>query len=168
MRGTVDRRRGRSDRRGHRRRLAGRRRGPLRQPGSAAGARKPPRPVHDRWAGRVLVQKRSALQLSRCRPTVPAGELLKALGRHPMRPAHIHLRVTAPGFRSVTTHVFVAGDPYLGSDAAFAVKDGADRRAGAHHRPVAAAAHEVDVPFRLFEFSDQTCRPSRWSHGGSR
>ena len=53
----------------------------------------------------------------------PAGELLRALGRHPMRPGHIHLRVTAPGFRPVTTHVFVAGDPYLGSDAAFAVKE---------------------------------------------
>jgi catechol 1,2-dioxygenase len=39
-----------------------------------------------------------------------------------MRPAHIHYRVEAPGHRPVTTHVFVAGDEYLGSDAAFAVK----------------------------------------------
>lgn len=53
----------------------------------------------------------------------PVGELLMALGRHPMRPAHVHLRVTAPGFRGVTTHIFLAGDPYLRSDAAFAVKD---------------------------------------------
>lgn len=53
----------------------------------------------------------------------PVGELLTALGRHPMRPAHIHLRVTAPGFRAVTTHMFLAGDAYLRSDAAFAVKD---------------------------------------------
>jgi hydroxyquinol 1,2-dioxygenase len=53
----------------------------------------------------------------------PVGELLRALGRHPMRPAHIHLRVEAAGHRPLTTHLFVAGDPYLGSDAAFAVKD---------------------------------------------
>lgn len=53
----------------------------------------------------------------------PVGELLTALGRHPMRPAHIHLRVEAPEHRPVTTHVFVAGDPYLDSDAAFAVKE---------------------------------------------
>lgn len=53
----------------------------------------------------------------------PGGELLRAIGRHPMRPAHIHYRVEAPGHRPVTTHVFVAGDEYLGSDAAFAVKD---------------------------------------------
>jgi len=53
----------------------------------------------------------------------PVGGLLTALGRHPMRPAHVHLRVEADGYRPLTTHVFVAGDPYIGSDAAFAVKD---------------------------------------------
>ncbi|MBB2741535.1 UNVERIFIED_ORG: catechol 1,2-dioxygenase [Microbispora rosea subsp. rosea] len=53
----------------------------------------------------------------------PVGGLLRALGRHPMRPAHIHYRVEAPGHRPVTTHVFVAGDEYLESDAAFAVKE---------------------------------------------
>ncbi|MEU6410418.1 dioxygenase [Microbispora sp. NPDC046933] len=53
----------------------------------------------------------------------PVGGLLRALGRHPMRPAHIHYRVEAPGHRPVTTHVFVAGDEYLDSDAAFAVKE---------------------------------------------
>jgi catechol 1,2-dioxygenase len=53
----------------------------------------------------------------------PVGELLTALGRHPMRPAHLHLRVEAAGHRPVTTHVFIAGDPSLDSDAAFAVKD---------------------------------------------
>jgi hydroxyquinol 1,2-dioxygenase len=52
----------------------------------------------------------------------PVGELLRAVGRHPMRPAHIHVRVDAPGYRPLTTHLFVAGDEYLGSDAAFAVK----------------------------------------------
>ncbi|NRQ40142.1 6-chlorohydroxyquinol-1,2-dioxygenase [Nonomuraea sp. NN258] len=53
----------------------------------------------------------------------PVGELLRALGRHPMRPAHVHLRVEAAGHRPLTTHIFAAGDPYLASDAAFAVKD---------------------------------------------
>jgi len=51
------------------------------------------------------------------------GRLLRAIGRHPMRPAHLHYRVTAPGHRPLTTHVFLTGDPYLGSDAAFAVKE---------------------------------------------
>jgi catechol 1,2-dioxygenase len=31
--------------------------------------------------------------------------------------------VSAPGYRPVTTHVFVAGSPYLDSDAVFGVKE---------------------------------------------
>jgi catechol 1,2-dioxygenase len=53
----------------------------------------------------------------------PVGKLLLALGRHPMRPAHIHFIIGAPGFEPVTTHMFVAGDEYLDSDAVFGVKD---------------------------------------------
>ena len=53
----------------------------------------------------------------------PVGELLRAMGRHPMRPAHMHAIVSAPGFEQVITHVFVEGDPYLDSDAVFAVKN---------------------------------------------
>ena len=40
-----------------------------------------------------------------------------------MRPAHMHAIVSAPGHQQVITHVFVEGDPYLDSDAVFAVKD---------------------------------------------
>ena len=52
----------------------------------------------------------------------PVGALLRAAGRHPNRPAHIHFIVSAPGHRDLTTHIFVAGSPYLDSDAVFAVK----------------------------------------------
>lgn len=54
----------------------------------------------------------------------PGGEWLAATGRQPMRPAHVHVRVEAPGFRTLVTHLFVAGDPYLDVDAAFGVRDG--------------------------------------------
>ncbi len=53
----------------------------------------------------------------------PVGVLMEAMKRHPMRPAHMHAIVAAPGFRQVITHVFVDGDPYLESDAVFAVRD---------------------------------------------
>ena len=43
----------------------------------------------------------------------PVGELLRAGGRGPMRPAHIHFMVTAPGYSRLITHVFAAGDEYL-------------------------------------------------------
>jgi protocatechuate 3,4-dioxygenase beta subunit len=53
----------------------------------------------------------------------PVGKILNAMGRHPMRPAHIHFIVSAPGFEPVATHLFVNGDPYLDSDVVFAVKN---------------------------------------------
>jgi hydroxyquinol 1,2-dioxygenase len=53
----------------------------------------------------------------------PVGELLAATGRTPMRPAHLHFKVDAPGHRTLITHIFVAGDPHLGSDAVFGVKE---------------------------------------------
>jgi protocatechuate 3,4-dioxygenase beta subunit len=53
----------------------------------------------------------------------PVGELLRALGRHPWRPAHIHMIVSAKGYVPVTTHLFVKGSKYLDSDAVFGVKN---------------------------------------------
>ena len=53
----------------------------------------------------------------------PVGVMLRAMGRHPYRPAHVHLIVSAPGYAAVTTHLFAKGDPYLDSDAVFAVKE---------------------------------------------
>jgi hydroxyquinol 1,2-dioxygenase len=52
----------------------------------------------------------------------PVGELLAAAGRGPMRPAHVHFMVSAPGYKTLITHVFVAGDEHLDSDAVFGVK----------------------------------------------
>jgi hydroxyquinol 1,2-dioxygenase len=52
----------------------------------------------------------------------PVGEQLAATGRSPMRPAHLHFTVDAPGHRTPITHVCAAGDPYLG-DAVFGVKE---------------------------------------------
>jgi hydroxyquinol 1,2-dioxygenase len=53
----------------------------------------------------------------------PVGQILNAMGRHPMRPAHIHFIVSAPGYETVATHLFVKGDRYLDSDVVFAVKN---------------------------------------------
>ena len=53
----------------------------------------------------------------------PVGRMLRATGRHPWRPAHIHFVVSANGFEPVTTHLFDRGDEYLESDAVFAVKE---------------------------------------------
>ena len=53
----------------------------------------------------------------------PVGELLRSTKRHPHRPAHVHAIVKAPGYRTLTTHLFDAEDVFLDSDVVFAVKD---------------------------------------------
>ena len=52
----------------------------------------------------------------------PVGRMLRATGRHPWRPAHVHLVASAPGYKSVTTHAFDAASKYLDSDAVFGVR----------------------------------------------
>ena len=52
----------------------------------------------------------------------PVGAMLEAAQRHPWRPAHIHMIVTAPGFERLQTHIFDSTSQYLDSDAVFAVK----------------------------------------------
>ena len=53
----------------------------------------------------------------------PVGIMLNRMGRHAMRPGHIHMIVSAPGHHAITTHLFAAGSKYLDSDAVFGVKE---------------------------------------------
>jgi hydroxyquinol 1,2-dioxygenase len=82
----------------------------------------------------------------------PVGRLLTATGRHPYRPAHIHFIVAADGHLPVTTHVFVAGSPYLDSDAVFAVKQRLITDFARVDDPDQAAAFGVEAPFRHAQF----------------
>jgi hydroxyquinol 1,2-dioxygenase len=52
----------------------------------------------------------------------PVGAMLRATGRHPWRPAHLHVAIAAQGFKPVVTHIFDADSDFLDSDAVFAVK----------------------------------------------
>jgi hydroxyquinol 1,2-dioxygenase len=53
----------------------------------------------------------------------PVGRLLQATGRSPMRAAHLHFLVEAPGLRTLITHIFVRGDELLTRDSVFGVRD---------------------------------------------
>jgi hydroxyquinol 1,2-dioxygenase len=77
----------------------------------------------------------------------PVGAMLSAAGRSPMRPAHIHFRVTKPGFASLITHVFVAGDPYLDADAVFGVKQSLIAAFERHEPGIALDGSNVSQPF---------------------
>eukprot|EP00475_Leptophrys_vorax_P039247 TRINITY_DN7057_c0_g1_i1.p1 TRINITY_DN7057_c0_g1~~TRINITY_DN7057_c0_g1_i1.p1 ORF type:complete len:547 (-),score=145.06 TRINITY_DN7057_c0_g1_i1:24-1664(-) len=52
----------------------------------------------------------------------PVGTLLDIWGRKSMRPAHIHFKIVAAGFRPLVTTLFVHGDPFLDQDAVFGVR----------------------------------------------
>ncbi|AWW41299.1 intradiol ring-cleavage dioxygenase [Streptomyces cadmiisoli] len=82
----------------------------------------------------------------------PVGELLRATGRHPYRPAHIHFIATAPGHTPVTTHIFVAGSDYLDSDAVFAVKQSLVQDFTDTDDPALAGEFGVPNPFRHARF----------------
>jgi catechol 1,2-dioxygenase len=51
------------------------------------------------------------------------AQLLEALGRHLIRPGHIHFKVSHPSCRSLTTQIYFEGDPFIDSDVVGAVKD---------------------------------------------
>ena len=53
----------------------------------------------------------------------PVGDLLAATARSPYRASHLHFMVTAPGYRTLVTHIFVRGDELLERDSVFGVKD---------------------------------------------
>ncbi len=82
----------------------------------------------------------------------PVGEMLRALGRHPYRPAHIHFIVSADGHLPLTTHLFAKGDPYLDSDAVFGTKDSLIVDFAPNASPEAAAKHGIQPPFYTVEY----------------
>jgi catechol 1,2-dioxygenase len=53
----------------------------------------------------------------------PTGIVLKILRRHFFRPAHLHLKVSHPRYRSLTSLVYFDGGDYLNSDVANAVRE---------------------------------------------
>ncbi len=53
----------------------------------------------------------------------PVGDILRACGRHPWRPSHLHFIAEAEGFRPLVTEVFPEDDPYLDQDTVFGVRD---------------------------------------------
>jgi hydroxyquinol 1,2-dioxygenase len=82
----------------------------------------------------------------------PVGEMLRAQGRHPFRPAHVHFKISAPGFEELATHVFIAGDEYLGSDAVFGVKRSLIRELDRIPAIEAPGGRELNGPFARMRY----------------
>jgi catechol 1,2-dioxygenase len=50
------------------------------------------------------------------------GKLIAAAGWHAWRPAHLHLKISAPGYQLITSQLYFKGDSHVGDDIASAVK----------------------------------------------
>lgn len=134
------------------------------------GVQDPERP-EDHLRARFLSREDGSFSFVGVRPVPypipsdgPAGSMLAATGRHPWRPAHLHVIVSAPGFERLTTHFFDADSPYLDSDAVFAVKPSLLRRFVRRspddpERPAGVAGEwysvEIDVTLQRFRQDEQ-------------
>lgn len=89
----------------------------------------------------------------------PVGVMLNRMGRHPYRPGHIHMTVSAPGYLPVTTHLFVAGSQYLDSDAVFGVKESLVTDFIRHAPGIAPDGSRMETPYYTVNY-DFRLRPA--------
>ncbi|MEP6739508.1 MAG: dioxygenase [Caldimonas sp.] len=82
----------------------------------------------------------------------PVGDMLRATNRNINRPGHIHMQVSAPGHVQLTTHVFVAGSPYIDEDVVFGKRDSLVVDFDKHPPGKAADGREVKVPYHSASF----------------
>jgi hydroxyquinol 1,2-dioxygenase len=89
----------------------------------------------------------------------PVGVMLRKMGRHPYRPGHIHMIVSADGHSPVTTHLFVADSQYLDSDAVFGMKESLVARFERHPAGSGPNGEQMDTPFYTVSY-DFRLRPA--------
>jgi hydroxyquinol 1,2-dioxygenase len=89
----------------------------------------------------------------------PVGRMLRKMGRHPYRPGHIHMIVSAPGYSPVTTHLFVAGSEYLDSDAVFGMKESLVAQFDRHPPGIGPYGERMETPYYTVSY-DFRLRPA--------
>jgi hydroxyquinol 1,2-dioxygenase len=82
----------------------------------------------------------------------PVGGMLHRMGRHPNRPGHMHMMLTAPGHERLTTHIFVSDSPYIDSDAVFGVRNSLIVDFDAHPAGPAPDGRILDKPFHSAKY----------------
>jgi catechol 1,2-dioxygenase len=82
----------------------------------------------------------------------PTGALLRRIGRHAWRPAHLHLRITHNWCESLTTQLFFAGDPWIDSDVVGAVKQSLIVTLRKHEDPADMQKRGVDKAYYTISY----------------
>jgi hydroxyquinol 1,2-dioxygenase len=86
----------------------------------------------------------------------PVGEMMNAAARQLFRPGHVHFIIAAPGYETLTTHIFDSSDPNIDLDPVFGVKESLirdfqrhDGKDGAPDRDVTSPWYSVTYDFAL-------------------
>jgi hydroxyquinol 1,2-dioxygenase len=82
----------------------------------------------------------------------PVGDMLRATNRNINRPGHIHMMVSAEGHVPLTTHIFVAGSPFIDEDVVFGKRDSLVVDFEAHPPGRAVDGREMKVPYHSASF----------------
>ncbi len=80
----------------------------------------------------------------------PVGDLLRAQGRHNLRPAHLHFLIYKPGYKTQFSQVYSSDDPNLDSDVQFGVTQALVGHYLRHENETALAA-DVTGPWYSLE-----------------
>ena len=81
----------------------------------------------------------------------PVGDLLRAQGRHNMRPAHLHVLASKDGFKTLVSQVYVPDDPHLETDVQFGVTRRLIGDYGRHDEP--APFPDVKAPWYSLDYT---------------
>jgi protocatechuate 3,4-dioxygenase beta subunit len=82
----------------------------------------------------------------------PVGEMLQAVERRAWRPAHIHVRVSAAGYKPLTTALYLAHDEHIDEDAVFGVRQSLLVSPKPSDAVAEAARYHVKPGTRVIEF----------------
>lgn len=82
----------------------------------------------------------------------PTGQLLRAIGSHTWRPAHVHLMVGHEGYQRITTQIFFEGGEWVNDDCVDAVKDDLVGKMELHDDPADYQQRGLDEPYYTLEY----------------
>jgi hydroxyquinol 1,2-dioxygenase len=82
----------------------------------------------------------------------PVGELIRAQGRHNMRPAHLHFLIYKPGYKTHVSQVYVNDDKNLETDVQFGVTKALVGNYVRHDKD-AAPAPDVKAPWYSLDYT---------------
>lgn len=80
------------------------------------------------------------------------GRLLRAQGRHPYRPAHLHALIFKPGYKTLISQVYDPSDPHIHTDVQFGVTRALMGKFIRHDEPHAMAG-EVGTPWYSLDYT---------------